>query len=193
MAEATMDPASEAALNRRVVEETFRIGQALGVLNAAGIVHAELVNYRPTDGDEAAMLDVPSKLARTKEAVQVRDDLLIALATNQARVVNERLMGEIVELLPVDEKPKVQVGDIVLWKVTKEAVDKFYEDTNGGVSPQCNIPLPGAELPMIVTAVWGPNSISGIAFLDGNATAWCPSITEGVGDDEGKPGTWRQR
>ena len=77
------------ALDRRVVEETNYIGQVLDVLLSAGIVNADVMNYRATQPNEIPALDEASKRARIKEAAEVRGDLLIALGTNLARKPDE--------------------------------------------------------------------------------------------------------
>ena len=72
-----MDAQSEAALNRRVIEEAARIDAACRLLGVE-----ETYEFEPAFV-EAQTSDW--KLATVKEAVELRDDLLIALATNPAR------------------------------------------------------------------------------------------------------------
>ena len=190
------------ALDRRVVEETNYIGQALEVLSSAGIIHAEAVNYRATQPNEIQTLDEASKRARTKEAAEVRGDLLIALGTNLARKPDEftkvepAKLREEVATVPWDEETEffakvyahtekmaeklgakdVRIGDLVLAKVQEAWVEEYDEIKESHPKIKGNRPILGSELPMVVTRVEG-NIVNGIVFFDGNVTKWVTSTT----------------
>ena len=75
-----MDAQSHNALNRRVVEETSRIENARALLD-------DNPSIGQVTSEQAAEMSVKAKLALVKQAVELRDDTIVALASNPLRGV----------------------------------------------------------------------------------------------------------
>jgi hypothetical protein len=97
---------------------------------------------------------------------------------------------------------RLLTGSIVLLTISKQQADEINRRRTNSTSIATRIESKewpagaqahignevgeGDVVPMIIVKQWGPNTVNGQAFLDGNDTLWVTSATEGDGPGQYK-------
>ena len=159
------DKEQSESLNRRLVEESSRIYQAINLMEN----RISKINYNggPYTLEYADTLTDWTKRGIIKDLVEFRDDLLIALATNPSR--------EIKKTEKIDYSEPLRKGDTVSYFISEEIANEIWKKYNKSYAK-------GDEFEMTVMDIFNdeksPATINGIIGIGLNETLFISKVPQ---------------